>query len=367
MSDAVRVRPATADDRPAIAALLDSVLGPHPYDDRVRLWDWRTGLNPARPDGFPDFLVAESRAGIVGVHGLIPLRFQSGGDTVLSACSCDFAVAADARGAGLPLKLAAMAPSLSAVPLSTTANEAAGRLTVALKGAMLPPAAVRYLRPVRLGRFVAARLGGGPLARAAGAAASLPDWLLRAAEAIQRVRLPAAGEVVEVREFDSAFDDLWERVRAGRPVGLVRDAEYLNWRHRDYPFGGVRAFAVRRAGRVEGAGVIQIGTAPDGLRVAAVTELIADGGERDIAALLVAELIRTAVESGVDYLMAFAPTPGIEAALARARFRRREAGRSPYTWKANRADDHGLLADPARWLYSLGDGDACFFYPSHGD
>lgn len=47
----------------------------------------------------------------------------------------------------------------------------------------------------------------------------------------RRVVPPAGWQVRTVAEFGPEADRLWERVRAGYRVALVRDARYLNWRY----------------------------------------------------------------------------------------------------------------------------------------
>lgn len=38
-------------------------------------------------------------------------------------------------------------------------------------------------------------------------------------------------EIKEIKNFDSGFDELWEKVRNDYPIALVRDSVYLNWRY----------------------------------------------------------------------------------------------------------------------------------------
>src|SRR5690606_8101546 len=233
------IRPAAEADWPAISALLDRLLGRRDGAARERLWRWRSEANPARPTDFPVFLVADRGGTIVGTHGLLPVRLLAGGNEVLVACACDFAVDPDARGVGLPLKLKAMDPSLAPIAMSTSANEAANKVTLALKGKQLDAAAITWLKPLRAGGLLGQRTASPALRAIIGGGLAVPDLARRGGRLLAR-GVAARGPAVEpVERFDERHDALWERVRARGGVMMVRDSAYLRWRYGEYPFGGI--------------------------------------------------------------------------------------------------------------------------------
>lgn len=359
----VIVRRGTPADADGIAALLDRSFGVRPRGARERLWRWRAGQNPARIPEIPPFLVAEQHGAIVGVHGLVPLRVKLGDDVVTAACSCDFAVDPAARGSGMALKLQAMHRSLTPLPMSTSANSVANRVTVALGGKELAAGGVKLIRPLSVSRVIGRRLPAGMPGRTAAAriAGALPDLALAAGRALRRPSM--AGAALEtVTQFDAAFDRLWERVAAARAVAVVRDAAYLQWRYAAYPFGGIETIALRRDGEVLGYVALMRLLEDDGLHGAVILDLVSLPDEPRVDAVLASAAARRAAAAGAYALSALAPTPDTRRVLERRGFMARESARSPYTYKPNRPEDAELLADPANWLIGLGDGDIMYAY-----
>ena len=177
------VRPATPDDSPSIAELLDRTLGKRSYGQRLKLWNWRFDRNPARTDAFPSFLVAEEKGRIVGVQGLIPLRVKAGTQQLNASCSCDLAADPAARSAGMKLKLAALAKELSPLHLSTSANEPANKITLALGGKEVFSGRRKYIKPLKasglMRRGLEKRGTAGEIAATASMAIWKPvDWIL---------------------------------------------------------------------------------------------------------------------------------------------------------------------------------------------
>ncbi len=365
MTPSVVVRPAVAADYAGIAALLDRTFGPRPLRLRERLWDWRHEANTVSSCDMPSFLVADLAGEIVGVQGLLPLRVRVGSDTVLAACSCDLAAAPSARGAGLQLKHRAMSAALSALPLTTSANEAANRLSRALGGEALEPARVKYIKPLRVGALLAARVRRRfPWGAAAlhGAAALVDTGVSAARTLYDRSTRPADSRgtrVEDVRHFDARFDALWNRISGRYPVAIVRDAAYLEWRYARYPFAGVESFALTVGGELLGFAVIHANLDDDGLRAASLLELFGD--EQALEPLL-AEAIRRAVCSRASYLAAKTSTSECEQLLKSRGFLPRAGAHSPYTYKVNRPDLAELVGNASNWYISLGDGDIAFAF-----
>jgi GNAT superfamily N-acetyltransferase len=359
----VIVRRGTPADADGIAALLDRAFGVRPRGARERLWRWRAGENPARHPDIPPFIVAEQHGAIVGAHGLVPLRVKVGDDIVTAACSCDFAVDPAARGSGMALKLQAMDRALTPLPMSTSANAVANRVTLALGGKELDSGKVKLIRPLSVSRVLRRRLPAGMPGRVAAAriAGALPDLALAAGRALRRPSM-AGASLETVTRFDDAFDRLWNRVAATRPVAVVRDAAYLQWRYASYPFGGIETIALRRDDQVLGYVALMRLLETDGLRGAVILDLVSDPDEPRVDAVLASAAARRAAAAGAYAVSTLAPTTDTRRVLERRGFVSRESDRSPYTYKANRSQHAELLGDPANWLIGLGDGDAMYAY-----
>lgn len=365
MTQRVAVRAAVEADHAGIAALLDETFGPRPRAMRERLWAWRQEANAAFSDGMPGFLVADQAGAIVGVQGLLPLRFKVGADTIIAACSCDLAAAPSARGAGLQIKHAAMNSALSALPLTTSANETANRLSRALGAKALDPARVKYIKPLRPAALVAARvrrsrprlgalLGATAFAvdAAAGSAMTLRDWMTHP-------RGRAGERIEEVTRFDARFDALWSRVAGRYPVLIVRDASYLEWRYARYPFAGVESFALTTNGEPRGFAVIHIAPDEEGLSAASLLELF---GEETALEALLTEAIRRSVRADASYIAAKSSSVETRRLLERRGFLARASEHSPYTYKVNRPELADVLEKDDNWYISLGDGDIAFTF-----
>lgn len=365
------VRPSTDADRPEIAALLDRLLREIPYDRRVRLWDWRARDNPAADGGMPEFLVVEKDGRLAGAHGLFPLRVKAGERVVTAATSCDFAVAPAARSLGLPLKLRAMSPEIAELPFSTSANEAAQRITDALGGVEVPWGRTKYLKPLRASGLLRRRLrsrmgdGAGPIPDLVARVGGTPvDAALRWGRAARRRLTSEEVRVERVERFEGEafrdrFDGLWSRVAPGWTVAVVRDARYLRWRYGRYPFPGVEAVAARDGSDTTGFAAFHHHLDRSGLRFTALLDLF--GTDLPALEALLAEVLRRADAREAHYVTAKAGAGELRDALERNGFLAREAEYCPYNVRGNAPDLEPLLSDPGNWHVSQGDGDACFF------
>lgn len=366
------VRPAAPDDFPSIAELLDRTFGKRAYEQRMRLWNWRFDRNPARTDAFPAFLVIEEKGGIAGAHGLIPLRVKAGTRKLNASCSCDLAADPAARSAGMKLKLAALSREMSPLHISTSANEPANKITLALGGKEVVGGRRTYIKPLKASGLMRRSLAGKGTAEGIASAASLAigmpaDWAL----AIDRMARPPGkipGTVVRnVASFDGRYDEFWEEMAGDHAILVVRDSSYLNWRYAGYPFPGIQSFELSRGERLLGFSVIHLGIDEDRLRFAALLELAGRKMESGVPEHLLGEAIRRAAAAGAHYLIARAPTPECEALFQDHGYMRREMKYSPVTYKNNSEVPQEVFAQDGNWYVSLGDGDGCHYYdsPSH--
>jgi N-acetylglutamate synthase-like GNAT family acetyltransferase len=361
------VRPATHDDYPAIAALLDRALGKRPYERRLDLWKWRYDRNPARTDAFPSFLVVEEKNRIVGVHGLIPLRIKTGTRQLCASCSCDLAVDPASRTSGMKLKLAALAKELSPLHLSTSANEPANKITLALGGREVSSGRRKWILPLKASGLMRRRLakrgrGSGIVAGASMAIWKPADWILAVVRSAKPTNRVAGGKIKDVTSYDGPFERFWEELAKEQVILVVRDSSYLNWRYADYPFTGIQSFELSRGDQLLGFSVIHLAVDEDRLRFAAILELAGPRGEGVVTEHLLGEAIRRAVTAGAHYVIARASTPEEEVSFRRLGFRAREMRYSPITYKNNSDAPNELFENDRNWYVTLGDGDGCYYF-----
>ncbi|UCE67747.1 MAG: GNAT family N-acetyltransferase [Candidatus Zixiibacteriota bacterium] len=367
--NALNIRPAASADYHAIATLLDRVLGKVQFEKRLKLWQWRNDSNPARIPEIPGFLVAERNGQIVGIHGLTPMRVKIGEHQFHAACSCDFAVNPTARSVGMKLKLKTLERDVSPLPISTSANEPANRITLALGGKELLTGRKRFINPLKASGFVRKailnKIGlsakfiigiccvmfGKPL-----------DSVLALIRKLKSYPNVTDSRILDIDRFDQRFDSLYEKISRRHPIMTVRDSSYLNWRYTDYPFKGIQSFALLRIDELLGFAVIHDAVDDFGLRFFAILELLAPVGENAVFENLLGEIIRRAENENADYIIAITSTAEWEKIFKKYGFRIRNSHFSTTTYKNNTDLPDELFSMESNWYVSLGDGDICYYY-----
>lgn len=361
------LRPATPADYPSIAALLDRTFGGKPYEQRLKLWKWRYDDNPARTDAFPSFLVLEQEHRIVGVQGLFPLRIKVGQKNLTASVSCDLAVDPAARSEGVKLKLGALSKDLSSLHISTSSNETANKITLALGGREVFPGRRKYLKPLRVSGLLRKRLPetntvAGKIAAASLAVAKPVDCFM-AIERKFRLRSRRQGIAIrDVPRFDERFEKFWGELSKENVILVVRDRSYLNWRYSEYPFAGIQSFELLLGQELFGFSVIHMGVDNEHLCFATILELAGRDCEMNIEEHLLKEGIRRAAMRGAHYVTARAPTTRSRELLRRYGFHPRDLHYSPITYRntSNLPDD--VFAKNQNWYLSMGDGDICHYF-----
>jgi hypothetical protein len=363
------VRAATESDYPDIASLLDSIFEPRSYEQRLKLWRWRYDDNPTKSTSIPPFLVGEQEGKIVGVHGLVPLRIKIGEQVLVTSCSCDLGVEPSARSAGMKLKLRTLSKELSPLHISTSANEPANKITLALGGKEVAGGTKKLIKPLIASRFMRRMISekGGVFRKIAAAVVGVligkpADWALSIGRKLGSHAKVVGARIEEVKRFDDRFDRFWDRVSRETAIMHVRDSTYLNWRYAQYPFTGIQSFALVREDEILGLGVIHVATDTDGLRFAAILELLVPNGSTDSFEHLLGEAIARAADSGAHYITARTSVPEWEARLVQSGFRLRLTPFSPVTYKNNSDIPSSVFEDDANWYVSLGDGDGCYYF-----
>jgi len=365
----IKVRPATSDDYPAIASLLNRAFGKIPFEKRKKLWQWRHDNNPAKVPEIPGFLIAEKNRQIVGVHGLTPMRVKVGNHQYCAACSCDFAIDPTARSAGMKIKLKTLSKDISPLPISTSANEPANKITLALGGKELIASRRKLLKPLKasglIHKIVANKAGavGKALATIISILIGKPlDSILVITRYFRSFSKVANAKIQNINQFDQRFDKLWEQVSQNYPILIVRDSLYLNWRYANYPFSGVQSFGLFRENELLGFAVIHNTIDEDGLSFVAILELFVPPGEKAAFEHLLKEIIKRATQVKAHYIQAWTLVPECEALFTHYDFKVRNSSFSPTTYKNNTDLPNKLFAEDSNWYMSLGDGDICYYF-----
>lgn len=363
------IRPIRPGEELQVARVLDQTFEAVPLQARRDLWRWRNEVNPARAVlDLPTFLVAELDRTIVGVHGLFPLRLQVDERIVPVSCACDFAVLPAARTVGLKLKLAAAQHGGVPAHISTSANDAASRLTVALGGREIRDARTTLIKPLRMAPLVsqrASRLAGGLAGSLLGVMGSvIGKFGDGALGGVRRLRARSGAlrsiSVSSLRRFTETHDEFWNEIRPTGAVHLVRDTRYLNWRYSDYPFPGIETLQAREGERVLALLVSHLHRDSEGNQVGSVLEFLSRPGFFEVALGLLGLAEARLRSAGAVVCVARTASEELKEALAASGFHRRERDLSPYTCRVEASEWNHGLSDTGNWAFSLGDGDTAF-------
>jgi hypothetical protein len=350
---AIEIRPSSSADFEGIARLLDRRIALMDYERRLALWKWRWEANPQRADGLPPFLVASKGESIVGVHGLIPSRVLCAGQAGRAAFACDFAVDESARNIGLKLKVAAMGRDLCDVAISTSANDAAKNVTLALGGKTIPRSGDRYVCPLRPEALWPGRLRPSVLQGMGLSVRAFVSGRSRLGVNANRCR--------ELTRPDESAERLWE-ASAARAASLVvvRDAGYLAWRYFDYPLADTVAFAVGEPGSLRALAIGQIGRDSEGRKALLLAELLFDAGELRAASEVLHAVLRTALRLRADYVFGRFSDQEVIKLLRTRGFLTRGRSSGEFTVKFNGLDTNLALERP---YFTAGDGDCALLSP----
>lgn len=227
--DPLRLRDFAAGDEAGILELKCAVFPWLARANEERRWRWEFDGNPARAPPFPRAVVLERGTRIVGAFVFLPYRVQVVEDVVFGASGIDLCIDPSARGGGHVHEMVRrwLEPGFAPFPFAVALNDASRHLFTK-HGAQL--------------------LGGSDESIAWGHFLAHPH----------RPPEKPALATETVQEIPADADELWERVRAGRRLLLVRDADYLRWRWRDFPFGGVTMIrALGERGETRGLAMVQ--------------------------------------------------------------------------------------------------------------
>jgi hypothetical protein len=160
--------------------------------------------------------------------------------------------------------------------------------------------------------------------------------------------------MVAVTGFDTSHDDLWSTLAPARPVCVVKDARYLEWRYRACPGRSHECWAAQGARGVEGLLVFRLGRRN---REAYLLELLARNDDVECLRAMVAWLLQRLRGMGVGLVRASYPAHSAEAMVLREAGLRCWPGWPPpmSLLLAGDAQTEASAGRIASWYFSLGD------------
>ncbi len=234
----ITVRAATDADKAGILALLTAIYGARHTARIEHLWDWQWRQDPRLPQPGYRGTVAEWQGRIIGNMGMMPAALYVDGRLIDACCGVDASVHPGwmrealraQRREGEPRRGNAVSADLLDHP--TACPVIFGKL---VSEPMQVVARKIGFRTVTGSGFMQRRVSYAPhIARFTGTAVAR---LLAAPADLILAGLPRGPASIETLEgdFDTRFDQLWERVAGDYPGITLRDAAVLNWRYRRHP------------------------------------------------------------------------------------------------------------------------------------
>lgn len=318
-------RPADPSELESVLRLREQVFPGLDLPRERRRWQWEFDENPCSIDAVPASWVLVQKERIVGNYGLLPCRVFIDGEPVQAFSGIDFAIDPKLQGKGLGHLIAErfMDPAFCAFPFITSPTPATCHLMQKYGGSVLVGAGEPCL------------------------------WVLPLDRVRDRSRPDAGADLRPIASFDRRHDELALRLSRLSRIQTVRDAAYLNWRYRDYPFGRpVMVEAVSGAGALHGFAVFQY---DPNLRQGYLLELFIDPREARPATALIEHAIRAAAEAGANELYTLNRVPGIQELLRAAGFQRVDT--HPLQFVCRPPGGGPAAAD---WYLTSGDGDLLF-------
>jgi hypothetical protein len=364
---ATRIRPASFDDYPAIAPLLEKYgLEAKPAQDWVRLWEGNPAFQPDRcPIGW---VLEDARDGIVGYAGNVPLAYEFRGSRLTAAATHAWVVDTAHRRSTFALVHNYFRQKNVDLLINASANYQAGRIFEAMHGHRVPAPQVETAL-----FWVSDRSGfAASLLRQKGLPESVTLRRILAGLAWGRSRVTRRGRqgwdtagwpedrVQSLSGFDDRFDEFWDRIRsAGDLILCVRDQRALTW-HFGEPLatGRVWIYAVTDGPGFSSYGVFLRQDNPAvGLRRVRLVDFRAlPGHEHSLAWVMSAALARCRAE-GVHMLESVGFGGRTRSLLeAHAPYRRRLPA-CMFFYKAGDRQLEQQLTSPAHWDVCPYDGD----------
>ena len=235
LGTALQIRPYTAEDEPAVIALLVGALGEGPSGHRTpAFFRWKHLENPF---GESLLLVAELDGEIVGLRAFLRWGFTIGDRSLRAVRAVDTATRHDQRGKGIfsTLTKAALAELRTDTDLvfnTPNGSSRPGYLKMGWQEVGRVPVWVKVRRPVAF-------------ARGLRSTTSVTDRPIREINVTAPLAADALGDEDELRAF------LGELGHPAERIATPYSPEYLAWRYARAPLG-YRAIVARTAGRHRG-------------------------------------------------------------------------------------------------------------------
>ena len=190
----------------------------------------------------------------------------------------------------------------------------------------------------------------------------LLDGVLRAVDEGLGRAFGSGLRVEELEGFDESFDELFERVAAGVPCVVEKDAAFLRWRYGPgSPQAPLTVLGVKGGETLLGYVVLKVASTGQDVYVLDLTTI---PGRHDVARALLRQAIRFSRQRGaqiVRYRFLESPASARAGDLRRLGFFYRRGRSNNLLVRFADRGLHKTARDVANWSYTVGDGEATFW------
>jgi GNAT superfamily N-acetyltransferase len=350
----VQIKQFELSDQEAVLAFLCVAYANEPRKFDPDFWRWHYLENPYTSlDDVPLWIVKDADR-VVGQAATILVELKVAEETRRAVWILDFILLPEYRGQKLGKRLMTLAretyPTMFALGINDQSRKVFSSLDWAALGSIH-----RYQRLLYPGHALKEIANVSPLREIANL--SYAAFRPRSDQAVASDRYTER----EVANFDSSFDELWQRASPQWPCAVIRSSRFLQWQFRQQPGKEFEVLGLYDNERLAGYVVLffrkseEQGGAPP---KAAISDICYDGANEDIVDELLQAALRRAVARRAGSLVIDVLDARVEARLLQLGFKRIKA--SP-EFTVYSPIGQELLYDPAKWFLSRADSDVSIF------
>ncbi len=360
MSHDVQIKQFELSEQEAVLSFLRIAYANEPRKSDPAFWKWHYLENPYTSlDDIPLWIIKDGER-VVGQAATILVEVKVMEETRRGIWILDFILFPEYRGQKLGKRLLMLAREKYPTMFALGFNEQSGNVLRSLDWVAMG-SVHRYQRLLYPGHALKGISSFAPLRELAnlGYAPFRPHLDGPSAKQDYTVR--------EVADFDSSFDDLWQRVSGQWPCAVSRRSEYLRWQFRQQPLKKFEIVGLYEQERLLGYVVLFFRKEEAGARKeetgappkAAISDLCYDARNADgvIDGLLNAALWR-ALERRAGSLVTDVLDSRVEARLRHFGFWRIKASPEFMVYSPTRQD---VMYQPDNWFLTRADSDVSIF------
>ena len=223
MNDSPKVTQFKLSEREKLLAFLKIAYADNPRQSDEQFWDWHFAESPyADLQNMPIWVVKDAGE-IVGQLAAIPVKLKVATETKDAIWILDFIVDEKYRGQGLGKKLVRTAEAFCPLGLGVNTNEQSAPVLLQKLGWKIVGKIPRFNKLLFPGNAVKEIARVNPLRQTIN--------LAYAPMRPRFARIDAGGNVRHLDNFDSSFDELWEKSKTRWSCSVARSRAILDWQY----------------------------------------------------------------------------------------------------------------------------------------